>query len=164
MVSAETRRGGDKWDFSLNDPLPEFRIRSAHLEGLRSATPRVKLSGPLLAGRLYPLEGSELLIDKAEVRTLPFPMNQIRSSAFNSFTQLDSILGPSQTLTTSLHFVPVRAALFGKGNRCGSGVGDLRGSYNSRNCSTGTHRCRRPLRCSSILSSFFIRYGVRQPD
>ena len=30
-----TRRGGDKWNFELNDPLPEFRIRSLHLRGLR---------------------------------------------------------------------------------------------------------------------------------
>ena len=39
VVSAETRRGGAKWDYSLNDPLPDFRIRSGHLEGLRDAAP-----------------------------------------------------------------------------------------------------------------------------
>src|ERR1019366_8746101 len=33
VVSAETRRGSDKWDYSLNDPFPDFRIRSGHLEG-----------------------------------------------------------------------------------------------------------------------------------
>ena len=108
VVSAETRRGGDKWAFSLNDPLPEFRIRSAHLEGLRSATPRANFSGPLLANRLYFLEGGEVLINKTEVRTLPFPMNQIRSDAFNSFTQLDGNLTPNQTITASLHFAPHR--------------------------------------------------------
>jgi len=106
VVSAETRRGGDKWKFDLNDPLPEFRIRSGHLQGLRSATPRLDLGGPLMANRLYLLEGTEYLVNKAEVRTLPFPMNQIRSDAINSFTQFDANVDRKQTITASLHFAP----------------------------------------------------------
>ena len=39
FVSVETRRGGDEWKWELNDPLPEFFIRSWHLQGLRTATP-----------------------------------------------------------------------------------------------------------------------------
>jgi hypothetical protein len=30
VVTAETRQGDDKWHFDLNDPLPDFRIRSGH--------------------------------------------------------------------------------------------------------------------------------------
>lgn len=106
VVSAETRRGGDKWKFDLNDPLPEFRIRSGHLQGLRTATPRLNLSGPLVKDRLYFLEGSEYLLNKAEVRTLQWPVNETRSTAFNSFTQLDAMLTDRQTITASLHFAP----------------------------------------------------------
>lgn len=106
VVSAETRRGGDKWNFNLNDPLPEFRIRSGHLEGLRSATPRIDFGGPIIAHRVFLLEGSEYLTNKAEVRTLPFPQNQIRSDAFNSFTQLDGIVSSKETITATLHFAP----------------------------------------------------------
>jgi len=39
LVSVETK-GRDKWKWELNDPLPEFRIRSYHLRGLKTATPR----------------------------------------------------------------------------------------------------------------------------
>ncbi len=106
VVNAETRQGGDKWHFDLNDPLPEFRIRSAHLEGLRSATPRLNLSGPIVAGKLYFLEGTEYTLDKREVRTLPFPENQTTTTAINSFTQLDAILSAKQTLTFSFHVAP----------------------------------------------------------
>ena len=106
VVTAETRRGGEKWDFSLNDPLPDFRIRSAHLEGLKDASPRLNLSGPLIPDRLYFLEGAEYLLYKQEVYTLPFPQNQTTSSAINSFTQLDAIVSPNQTLTASFHFAP----------------------------------------------------------
>src|SRR5262249_22636043 len=37
VVSVETRRGGEKWDYELNDPLPEYRIRSGHLRGVQEA-------------------------------------------------------------------------------------------------------------------------------
>ncbi|MGO9339562.1 MAG: TonB-dependent receptor plug domain-containing protein [Terracidiphilus sp.] len=106
VVSADTRRGSDKWSYSLNDPLPVFRIRSGHLEGLRNATPRLNFGGPLMVNRLYFAEGSEYLIDKAEVRTLPFPVNETRSTAFNSFTQVDALLGARNSVTATFHFAP----------------------------------------------------------
>jgi hypothetical protein len=106
VVSAETRRGGDKWNYGLNDPLPEVRIRSGHLVGVRSATPRFNLSGPLIRNRLYFLEGTEYLMHKDQVRTLPFPVNETKSTAVNSFTQFDGVLTGKQTITTTVHFAP----------------------------------------------------------
>ncbi len=106
VVSAETRRGGDKWDYSLNDPFPDFRIRSGHLEGVVDASPRFNLSGPVVKDKLYFVEGFQYLFNNQEVLTLPYPENLTRSSAYNSFTQLDAILSSKQTLTASLHFAP----------------------------------------------------------
>jgi hypothetical protein len=106
VVAAETRRGGDKWDFNLNDPLPEFRIRSGHLEGLKTATPRVNVNGPIIANKIHFLEGTEYEIKKESVRTLPFPLNQTTTTGINSFTQFDAIISPSQILTASFHFAP----------------------------------------------------------
>ena len=106
VVSAETRRGGDKWDFSLNDPFPDWRIRSAHLEGVKDATPRFNVSGPIIKDKLYFLEGAEYLLYKYEARTLPYPDNYSTSQALNSFTQVDWIVNQSQTLTASLHWAP----------------------------------------------------------
>src|SRR5919197_5908808 len=62
VVAVETRRGGEKWNFELNDPLPEFRFRSRHLRGLKDATPRIVFNGPLRAQRLYLSEGFEYAI------------------------------------------------------------------------------------------------------
>jgi hypothetical protein len=106
VVAAETRRGGEKWTYSLNDPLPEFRIRSGHLVGLKTASPRFNVSGPLIPNRLYVSEGAEYLLYKQAVRTLPFPENETRSEAINTFTQLDAIISPKQTLTASVHLAP----------------------------------------------------------
>ena len=106
VVAADTRRGGEKWDYNLNDPFPDFFIRSGHLDGIRDAAPRFNLSGPIIANRLYFLEGAEYLLDKQEVRTLPFDQSLSTSKAFNSFTQFDAILSANQTLTGSFHFAP----------------------------------------------------------
>ena len=106
IVSADTRRGGDKFNQSLNDPLPDSRIRSGHLVGIADASPRLNLSGPIIDNHLYYLVGLEYLMNKTEVRTLPFPENVIRSDAVNSFTQLDGLLDARNSITATFHFAP----------------------------------------------------------
>jgi hypothetical protein len=106
VVSVETRRGGDKWNFELNDPLPEFRIRSGHLQGLREASPRLTFNGPLIANKFYFSEGLEYDLQKRPDRTLPFPFNESKQESVNSFTQLDYILSPVNTLTGTFHVAP----------------------------------------------------------
>src|SRR5262249_44354414 len=106
VVSVETRRGGDKWDYELNDPLPDFRIFGGHLRGVRDATPRVVFNGPLIPGRLYFSEGFEYEIKKTPIKTLPFPDNETKKEGVNSFTQLDYIVSSKQTLTATVHAAP----------------------------------------------------------
>ncbi len=106
VVTAETKRGGDKWDYSLNDPFPDWRIRSGHLEGVKDATPRFNVGGPIVKDKLYFLEGAEYLLYKYGVRTLPYPENQSTSQAINSFTKVDWLINSKQTLTASLHMAP----------------------------------------------------------
>ncbi len=106
VVAAETRRGGDKWAISLNDPLPEFRIRSGHLVGVKDMSPRLNFGGPLIANRLFVSEGTEYLLHKQAVRTLPFPANETRFKAINSFTQIDAVISPTHALATSFHYSP----------------------------------------------------------
>ncbi|PYV37394.1 MAG: hypothetical protein DMG06_28220, partial [Acidobacteria bacterium] len=108
VVSVETRRGGDKWHFEFNDPLPEFRIRSGHLRGLRDASPRIIFNGPLIANRFYLSHGIEYSLHKLPVRTLSFPFNETKQESTNSFTQLDYILSPTHLLTGTFHLAPRR--------------------------------------------------------
>ena len=103
LVSVETRRGGDKWKWELNDPLPEFRIRSWHMRGLKTATPRLNFEGPIIPGKLFISEGSEYEIRKTAVYTLPFPHNQKTQSGINSFTQLDWFATTKQLITGTFH-------------------------------------------------------------
>lgn len=106
VVSVETKRGGDKWKFELNDPLPEFRYLGGHLAGLRSATPRLIFNGPLIKNKLYISEGTEYLIKKFPVQTLEYPNKETKSEYVNSFTQLDYIVNDLHTITGTFHFAP----------------------------------------------------------
>jgi hypothetical protein len=108
LVSVETRRGGEKWKWELNDPFPDFRIRSWQLRGLRDATPRLNLTGPLIPGRLYFSEGFEYEVRKTAVYELPFPYNQKTQTGINSFAQLDWIVSSKQLLTATVHIAPQR--------------------------------------------------------
>ena len=113
LVSVETRRGGDKWNWELNDPFPEFYIRSWHLRGLRDATPRVNVEGPLIHNKLFLSEGVELEVRKTEVYTLPFPNDQKKKQGLNSFLQLDYVASAKHLVTATLHAAPQRLEYVG---------------------------------------------------
>jgi len=108
VVSVETRRGGEKWGFEFNDPLPEYRFRSGHLVGIRDASPRITFNGPLVKNRLYLSQGLEYTLHKVPSRTLPYPYNESKQESTNSFTQLDYILSPTHLLTGTFHLAPHR--------------------------------------------------------
>jgi hypothetical protein len=106
VVSVETRRGPEKWHFELNDPFPEFRIRSGHLSGLRNASPRLNFGGPILRNRLYFAEGFEYRVDKVPVRTLYFPHNESKTDSVNAFSQLDYMISAKHFLTGTVQVAP----------------------------------------------------------
>jgi hypothetical protein len=99
VIAVETRRGGEKWHAELNDPFPDFRIRSYRMRGIRNETPRFVLGGPLFPKRLYFISSLQYLLDKIPSRTLPFPHNESKQESVNSFSQIDYILSLSSQLT-----------------------------------------------------------------
>jgi hypothetical protein len=113
VVSVETKRGGEKWNFELNDPLPEFRYLDGHLRGLRDATPRVVFNGPLIKNRFYISQGTEYAIRKTPVQTLDYPNKETKSESVNSFTQLDYLLSGTHTLTGTFHLAPRKDSFVG---------------------------------------------------
>src|SRR5215510_10205158 len=112
VVSVETRRGGDKWNFELNDPLPEVRFLNGGLRGLSTFTPRVTFNGPLIANKLWFSQGAEYRIDKRRVLALTFPNNETVTESVNSFTQVDYIPTATHSITGTLHVSPRQAKFF----------------------------------------------------
>lgn len=108
LVAVDTRRGGEKWKWELNDPLPEFFIRSWHLRGLKDATPRFNFEGPLIAGKLYISEGVDYEVRKTAIFELPFPHNLKKQQGVNSFAQLDWLVSDKHLMTLTAHVAPER--------------------------------------------------------
>src|SRR5665213_1513227 len=106
VVAVETRRGGDKWHYDLNDPFPDFRIRSYHMRGIRNETPRGVVGGPVIKDRLFVISALQYILDKTPSRTLPFPFNESKHERVNSFTQIDYILSQRQIVNGTFHFNP----------------------------------------------------------
>ena len=106
VVAVETRRGGEKWHAELNDPFPDFRIRSWHMRGIRDVSPRAVLGGPLLRDRLFLNTALEYNFQRQSILTLPFPHNESKKEWVNSFTQLDLVLSAKQIVTATFHFSP----------------------------------------------------------
>jgi hypothetical protein len=106
VVAVETKRGGDKWHAGLNDPFPDFRIRSYHMRGIRNETPRAVFGGPLLPNRLYVISSLQYYFDKVPSRTLPFPFNESKQERVNSYTQFDFVPSTRQLVSFTWHFSP----------------------------------------------------------
>ena len=106
VVAVETKRGGDKWHADLNDPFPDFRIRSFHMRGIRDESPRFVGGGPLIANRLFFISSLQYDFQRDSIRTLPFPHNEARRESVNSFSQFDWIITPRQFLTATMHVSP----------------------------------------------------------
>ena len=106
VVAVETKRGGDKWHADLNDPFPDFRIRSFHMRGIRDESPRFVGGGPLIKNRLFFIAALQYYFQRDSIRTLPFPFNESRRESVNSFSQLDWIITPKQFITATMHVSP----------------------------------------------------------
>ncbi len=106
VIAVETRRGGDKWHYDLNDPFPDFRIRSYHMRGISNWTPHVVAGGPVIANKLFVISALQYFLDKTPNRTLPFPHNISKHERVNSFTQIDYLLSPRQIINATFHFNP----------------------------------------------------------
>ena len=106
VVAVETKRGGDKWHYDLNDPFPDFRIRSYHMVGISNETPHAVVGGPIIKDRLFIITAAQYYLDKTPNRTLGFPHNISTHERQNSFTQIDYILSPRQVLNATLHYNP----------------------------------------------------------
>lgn len=113
VVAVETKRGGDKWHYELNDPTPELRIRSSRIRGVRGFTPRFSGGGPVVRNRLWFTGAGEFALRKRPVFPLPFPRNEEKSQSVNAHTQLDYAPSGSHLMTLTLHGVPQRTNFTG---------------------------------------------------
>ncbi len=99
----ETKPGSQQWKYSLYDFFPSVRARYGKIFGLANVSPRATITGPLIRDRVFLAQALEGIVDKAIVRGLASPNNEIRKHAARSFSQFDVILSPRQSLTATVN-------------------------------------------------------------
>ncbi len=108
LTRIETRRGGDRWHFELNDFLPDLRFKGGKLVGIAEDQPRLNFNGPLVADRLYLSQTAAYTIAKRPVRGLSYPDNETRTESQSHFSQFDLILNGHHTQSFTLGYFSER--------------------------------------------------------
>src|SRR5437667_7376108 len=104
LTRIETRRGGDRWHFELNDFLPDLRFKGGKLVGIAEDQPRLNFNGPLVADRLYLSQTAAYTIAKRPVRGLSYPDNETRTESQSHFSQFDLMLNGHHTQSFTLGY------------------------------------------------------------
>src|SRR5215813_2123361 len=113
VTRVETRRGGDKWRFELNDFFPDVRFKNGKIVGVAEDLPRLNVNGPLIKDRLYLSQSLSYTIAKNPVRGLAFPVNETKTEAQSYFSQFDLILNSRHTQTFTFGYFPERNQFIG---------------------------------------------------
>lgn len=113
LTRVETRRGGDQFHFEINDFLPDLRFRNGKISGIAEDTPRLTLSGPLIANRLYFSQSLTYNYARTPVRGLDIPFDETKTESYSSFTQFDLLLGNRHTQTFTFGYFPQRNQFVG---------------------------------------------------
>ncbi len=113
LTDIETRRGGDKWHFELNDFLPDFRFQNGKIHGVRDDSPHLNFNGPLIKNRLFISQSLGYSISKVPVRGLVFPNNETISESQSYFTQLDFLASSTHSVIATIGIFPERQSFVG---------------------------------------------------
>src|ERR1035437_3138315 len=73
LTDIQTRGGGDKWHYEINDFLPDLRFHNGRIFGIADDTPHLNFNGPLIKDTLFISQSVGYGIQKNPVRGLPFP-------------------------------------------------------------------------------------------
>ena len=104
LTRIETRRGGDRWHYELNDFLPDLRIKGGKILGIAEDQPRLNFNGPIVADRLYLSQTAAYTIAKRPVRGLSYPDNETKTESQSHFSQFDLILNGHHTQSFTLGY------------------------------------------------------------
>jgi Carboxypeptidase regulatory-like domain/TonB-dependent Receptor Plug Domain len=108
LTTIETKPPSGEWNWKASDFLPSIRGKGGQWVGYSEWVPRLTFGGPLLPGKLNFLEAIQGEIEKAPVRGLPWPRNEIRSTGVNSYSSFQLFLSPSQIVTANINVFPRR--------------------------------------------------------
>lgn len=104
VTNLQTKGGGDKFKVALARFFPTFHnVFSTKIDSFR---PRVTVSGPIIAKKLFFLQSFEYRFSRNFVPNLPKPDDNIAQEGFNSFTQIDFNINKNNTLKFNAAIFP----------------------------------------------------------
>jgi hypothetical protein len=106
IVEVNTRGGTDQWRWLFEDPVPRLRWIDGSTHGIESASPHFVFAGPLKRNKLYLFQSTSYSYDTFRVRSLPDPGNVRVEERFNTHTQVDWNMTPTQLFTAVLSADP----------------------------------------------------------
>jgi hypothetical protein len=114
VTTVATKTGDyDKFHFSLQNFVPRLRDRDGIIAGIGAATPRITFIGPIVKDRIAVTQSFEYRFVRTPVNSLPPLERDAKLESFDSYTQVDFVLTPKQTATTSFAVYPQKLDYLG---------------------------------------------------
>jgi len=101
-----TKAGADKFAFQGQNFLPRFRFKDGGVRGVDSFTPRVHFSGPIEEGKLWYSESASFRFVRSRIDELPLEQSEQKFTSFDTVSQIDYAINPTQHLTSNLVIFP----------------------------------------------------------
>jgi hypothetical protein len=91
VIDVRTLAGGESWDWRVASFLPRPRIEDGTIRGIKGASPRLRIGGPLKGGEAYLSLAGEYHFDRVEVYEVPGDPDQdhVREEGWNGMAQID---------------------------------------------------------------------------
>ena len=106
VADVRTRAGDDHWDIEVGSLFPTPRFRDGTVKGIGTATPRVKVSGPLREGRAWISQAFAYRFARSRVRD-PLPgRDEEVVEGYDAFTQVDVKLSDRHSVTGTVSVFP----------------------------------------------------------
>ena len=106
VANVRTRAGDDHWDVDFDSLVPTPRIRDGKLAGIGTATPRLKVSGPLREGRAWISQAVSYRFARSRVKEDIQGEDEEVFEGFDAFTQIDVKINDRHSITGTLSFFP----------------------------------------------------------
>jgi len=113
VTAVETRSGTDKFNAELQSFFPRFARRGGKWNGVEAFTPRLAFSGPIKKKKLWFMQSFEYRYVRTPIDNLPPDKRDTGLESFDSVSQLDWDINPSNHLTTTFSLFPEKLRYVG---------------------------------------------------
>ena len=113
VTEVRTQAGDDTWDLNFGSLFPTPRFRGGTLMGINTATPRVKVSGPIRQGKAWLSQAFSYRLGRSQVKEAIPGEDEEVVEGFDAFTQVDVQLSERHTVTATMSVFPTEVDNFG---------------------------------------------------